>query len=289
MGIEADGECPRGGNQVNKRGWSMTDFRLVAIDLDGTLLRNDLQISPRAKRAIRQVRELGVEVTLCTGRMYASALPYAREIGLELPLVTYNGALVKNTGTGQVIYQRLLPEKYAREIIAKAKEYDLPVNVYHDDRLFVERITPEGRAYMEKSRIPVQEVGDLSRWLEQDPLKVLVMGEREKLDRLAEDWVREWGDAVYITKSWPTYLEFLHPEATKGLGLQALARHLHVEQEQVMGIGDSYNDLEMFKYAGFSVVMGNAEPAVKEAADYVTLTNDDDGVAEALEKFIIGA
>ncbi|NLC37783.1 MAG: HAD family phosphatase [Clostridia bacterium] len=267
----------------------MTDFRLVAIDLDGTLLRNDLQISPRAKRAIRQVRELGVEVTLCTGRMYASALPYAREIGLELPLVTYNGALVKNTGTGQVIYQRLLPEKYAREIIAKAKEYDLPVNVYHDDRLFVERITPEGRAYMEKSRIPVQEVGDLSRWLEQDPLKVLVMGEREKLDRLAEDWVREWGDAVYITKSWPTYLEFLHPEATKGLGLQALARHLHVEQEQVMGIGDSYNDLEMFKYAGFSVVMGNAEPAVKEAADYVTLTNDDDGVAEALEKFIIGA
>ena len=264
----------------------MTDFRLVAIDLDGTLLRNDLQISPRAKRAIRQVRELGVEVTLCTGRMYASALPYAREIGLELPLVTYNGALV-NTGTGQVI-TKAFAQKYAGNN-CQSKEYDLPVNVYHDDRLFVERITPEGRAYMEKSRIPVQEVGDLSRWLEQDPLKVLVMGEREKLDRLAEDWVREWGDAVYITKSWPTYLEFLHPEATKGLGLQALARHLHVEQEQVMGIGDSYNDLEMFKYAGFSVVMGNAEPAVKEAADYVTLTNDDDGVAEALEKFIIGA
>jgi len=267
----------------------MSGFRLVAIDLDGTLLRNDLQISPRARRTIRQVRDLGVEVTFCTGRMYASALPYALEIGLELPLVTYNGALVKNSGTGQVIYQRLLPENYARGIIVKAKKYGLPVNIYHDDRLFLERITQEGRKYLEKARIPVQEVGDLSNWLEQDPLKILVMGEQEKLNRLEQECIQEWGDAVYITKSWPTYLEFLHPEATKGLGLRALAGHLNIEQRQVMGIGDSYNDLEMFRYAGLSVVMGNAEPTVKKAADYVTLTNDDDGVAEALEKFIIKA
>lgn len=265
----------------------MNDIRLVAIDLDGTLLSNDFVISPRAQSAIRQVRDRGVFVTICTGRMYASALPYATDLGLDLPLVTYQGALVKTSGTGEVLYRREVPVNLARSVIAMANEYAYPANVYYGDRLYVERLSPEGALYVRRARIPVNVVEDLLGFVKSDPIKVLVMSSPENLDAFAREWQARYGDRLYLTKSMPTYLEFTHPEATKGRGLAAVASHLGVDRTQVMAIGDSWNDLEMFSYAGFSVVMGNAPEDVKRVADYVTRNNDDDGVAEALEKFFL--
>ncbi|HHY60906.1 MAG TPA: HAD family phosphatase [Clostridia bacterium] len=263
------------------------NFKLVALDLDGTLLTEDKEVTPETVAAVRRVRERGCEVTLCTGRMFAATLPYARELGITLPLITYNGGLVMTPESREVLYQRSLPNRYAREIIARAREEGLAINYYHEDRLLVEEITEQHRLYAAWSRVPLEPVEDLLA-LPHDPLKILLMGDEEKLNRLAEEFRRQWDGTVYVTKSWPTFLEFMHPEANKGLGLKALLDHLGLDKSQVLAIGDSYNDLEMFQYAGFAVAMGNGEEAVKKAAHYVTKSNRENGVAQVLEKFITG-
>ncbi|MBC7336377.1 MAG: HAD-IIB family hydrolase, partial [Clostridia bacterium] len=163
-------------------------------------------------------------------------------------------------------------------------------NLYFNDgidRLFVDRVSAATRRYARQSSVPFYEVPDLLALLDRDPIKVVVIHAEEVLDALAEESRRRWGEAVYITKSEPTYLEFLHPEATKGKGLAAVAAYLGILREEVMAIGDSYNDLEMFRYAGFAVAMGNARPEIKAAAHYVAASNEEDGVARVLEEFIL--
>lgn len=263
------------------------NYKLVALDLDGTLLDQDKRLTPETIATISKVRELGTEVTLCTGRMFAAALPYAQELELTLPLITYNGGLVMKPDNREILYQRVLPNRHAREIIFRAREQGFSINYYHEDRLLVEKITKQNQLYAEWARVSLELVEDLAA-LPYDPLKILLMGDQEKLERFEKECNGLFNGEVYITKSWPTFLEFMHPEATKGRGLKALIEHLGLDKSQVLGIGDSYNDLEMFKSLGLAVAMGNAEEEVKQAADYVTKSNRENGVAEALKKFIIG-
>ncbi|MDN5347524.1 MAG: hypothetical protein PWP65_1088 [Clostridia bacterium] len=266
----------------------MPEIKLVAIDLDGTLLDDDTRISGRSREAIRATRAAGVEVTLATGRMFCAALPFARELGLNLPLITYQGALVKNSGTGEVLYARFLSPDLARRIIRKIKSYGFPFNVYLDDFLCTEEDSPALREYTRKNRVPFQIAPDMLQFVgDREPIKILVMEDPDKLNALEADCRREFGGQVHMTRSFPYYLEFVHPEANKARGLEAVARYLRVAREEIMAIGDSFNDLEMFQYAGLAVAMGNAPEEVKAAAVYVTGTNNDGGVAEALERFIL--
>lgn len=265
----------------------MSQFKLIAIDMDGTLLNSNLEISPRTAQAIRRVRERGVHVTFCTGRMYASALPYAQAMELEIPLVTHDGAYVKHLGTGEILYHKPLPAPYAKHIFLKAKEKGIHVNVVTEELLCMEQITAIGKRYAEIEGVPINVVEDMLGFLEQDPVNMTLVAEPQVLVEVARELEEELGDKIYMTKSAPYYLELMHPEATKGRGLQAVAEYLGIPRKQVMGIGDNYNDLEMFKYSGFAVAMGNAEEEVKRHADYVTGSNDEDGVAEVLEKFVL--
>lgn len=263
-------------------------YKLVALDVDGTLLNQDRQISSPTRKAIRRVRELGIEVTLCTGRMFCTALPYAEELEVELPLVTYNGGLVMKPRTKEIIYQRSLPREYAIQIIKGARQQGFTINYYYEDRLLVEKITEQNQLYSNWSGVPLEQVEDLAA-LTYDPTKILLIGKQESLASFEKDCQGIFGAAVYITKSWPTFLEFLHPEATKGRGLKALTEYLGIQQSHVIGIGDSYNDLEMFRHSGLAVAMGNADEVIRQAADYVTATNEEEGVAQALKKLILEA
>jgi len=262
------------------------NIRLIALDLDGTVLREDLRVSERTKEAVREVRCQGVEVVICTGRMFATALPYAQELELDLPLITYQGAIVKSL-SGEVLYRREVPLTRARQVVLEARAHGFAANMYMDDLLHVEHLTPQGEKYINKLGIPFRKVDDLLTLLESDPTKLLVLNEEEKLDAFARFWREKYGNSLYVTKSLATYLEFLHPEATKGRGLAALADYLGIPREQVMAVGDSWNDMEMFKFAGFSVAMGNGPADVRAMADYVTKSNEEDGVAFAIENFIL--
>lgn len=264
----------------------MPNYRMLAIDLDDTLLNGKLVISQRNKEYIQRAREAGVQVTLATGRMYCSALPYARELGLNLPLVTYQGALVKEAVSGEVLLHLPVPLALAREAVAWVKRLGYHINVYLDDKLYVEKMTPEAEQYMKISGIPAHPVGNMLDFLQTDPTKVLFVGGVEELDQLEVEMKQHFGSSLHICKSKPHFLELSHPEATKGHALDNLARLWGINREQVIAIGDAPNDLEMIEYAGLGVVMGNASPEVKAKADYIAPSNEEDGVAHVIAKFI---
>ncbi|MBC7342307.1 MAG: HAD family phosphatase [Clostridia bacterium] len=264
------------------------DIKLVALDLDGTLLNSEYQLSPKTKQVVQSVKEAGIMVTLATGRMYPSAVPYARELAIDLPLITYQGAVVRRLDSPEVLYQRLLPLGLARQVIEAAQGAGYAVNAYIDDNLYVSTMSPAAQWYAKTFGVEVHAVGDLARYLPKDVQKILVMGSEEDLDHFWEASQEKWGEHIYITKSHPNFLEFMNPEATKGRALRALASMLGTDLSSALALGDSYNDIEMFGLVGIAVAMGNAKPKVKEAADFIAPPNDDDGAALALEELLLG-
>ncbi|MDH7577949.1 MAG: Cof-type HAD-IIB family hydrolase [Bacillota bacterium] len=267
----------------------MENVKLVAIDLDDTLLRDDLTISPRTRAAVQAVKERGIAVTLATGRMFRSARPYARQLGFDLPLITYQGALVKSAFSEEVVYHCPLSAGVARRVIAFGRLKKVQVNFYLDDELYVERVTPRGFHYASFAGVPCHQVADLESLLEQgNPLKLLLIEAEPVLDEFAQELKEILGEEAHLTKSKPSYLEVIHPQATKGRALRELAAWLDVGRDEVMALGDSFNDLEMLEFAGVSVAVANARPEVRCRTRYVTLSNNEDGVAVALETFILG-
>ncbi|MHB8170244.1 MAG: Cof-type HAD-IIB family hydrolase [Thermincolia bacterium] len=262
-------------------------YKLIAIDMDDTLLDSKTRISPRVSAAIKQAREKGVMVTLATGRMFSSALPFAQELELDLPLITYQGALVKNSLSGEVLYYRPVPADIARDLVQVARQWGIHVNIYINDILYMENLSAEGQAYSDLARIEPVIVADLLELLQDEPTKVLMIATEETLDKLAEELQPRFAGRIHITKSKPYYLEFIHPLATKGFALEHLANYYRMEREEVMAIGDSYNDLDMIEFAGLGVVMGNAREEIKAIADYIAPDNDSDGVAQVIEDLVL--
>lgn len=265
----------------------MKDYKLIAIDMDDTLLDSKTRISPRVREGVRRVREQGVILTLATGRMYQSALPFARELELDIPLITYQGALVKNALSGEVLYYQPVPADIARDLVEAVRQWGLHINIYLDDKLIMENLSVDGKAYSKLAGVEPEIVPNLLELLDREPTKVLVIAPEETLDRLAVELKPRFGERIHMTKSKPYYLEFTHPLATKGFALEHLAKHFNILREEVMAIGDSYNDLDMIEFAGLGVVMGNAREEIKAVADLVTLDNDADGVAHVLEELVL--
>lgn len=268
----------------------VTGIELLAIDLDDTLLNDDLEISQRTVRAIGQAIEAGLHITLSTGRMYRSAVPYARELDLNIPLITYQGALVRTAETKETLYQKNVPAELAKEVIKDFRAEGFPINIYLDDILYVEEDTQENRDYAAMAGVEMHVAGMLDDYIDKmqlEPIKVLAIGDEQKLDNLAVILRERYRKKLYITKSKPYFLEVLHPEATKGNGLKAVVEHLGLRRENVAAIGDSFNDLTMLDYSELSVVMGNAKETIKEHADIVIGHNNEDGVAIFIEKYFL--
>ncbi|WP_031516695.1 Cof-type HAD-IIB family hydrolase [Desulfofalx alkaliphila] len=265
----------------------MSKYKLIAVDMDDTLLTSDLRLSQFSLETVRRVREKGIHITLATGRMFSSVKPYAKQLGINLPLITYQGALVKNALSGEVLLHRPVPLELAQGVIAALNKYGYHINLYVDDQLYVEEITPEARRYAEICGIEAKAVGDLRQFLQKAPTKILAVAPEEKIDLLMNEIAPQYGNLLHITKSKPFYLEFSHPQATKGEALAMLADLYGVKREEVMAVGDGYNDVEMLKYAGTAVVVGNARDEIKALADYVARSNDEDGVAHALQELVL--
>lgn len=266
-------------------------IKLVAIDLDDTLLNSGLQISPQCKAAIHQVKEKGVIVTLATGRMFVSALPYARQLESvrDIPIITYQGALVKCSNSGDVFYYRPLPKDKAVEIMQYFKKSKVHFQAYFNDQLCMESLTEEGEEYSHLAGVePViikDLIGEASR---QESCKILAVIENEKLLLDMEMELRGiYTRELNITRSKPYYLEVMDARANKGDALKVIAEHYGIDRKEVLAIGDSYNDMAMIEWAGIGVAMGNARKSVNETADYITASNEEEGVAEALHRFIL--
>lgn len=261
--------------------------KLIAIDIDYTLIGSDLMISDRTKQAIHAAIDAGSAVTLATGRMFRAATPFAEELGLDVPLITYDGALVKTAKTKEVYWHKPIPLEDAGEILAYLQGLGYHVNVYIDDEIYVERLNEEARRYMAHVNVVARPVGDLLDFLNEPPTKLLMVADAEIVDTVLPALERRFGEKAHVARSLPTYIEFTGKGVTKGSALAELSKHLGIAKDQVMAIGDSENDISMLSYAGIGVAVGNAGDRVKEAADYVTVGINGDGVAEAIHRFVL--
>lgn len=264
-------------------------IKLVALDLDDTLLDDGLKISPDCRRTIQAVRSRGVRITISTGRMFKSALPYAEQLDIDVPLITYQGAWVKNSRSGEILYYKPVPTHLAGEIIEYFQARGIHVHSYYNDHLVMEKLTPEGAAYAALAGVEIRLVESLRAELETaEAMKIMAISHQERQLLAMQDHLQGmYGDKLHITRSKPHFLELMHPEADKARALQVIANYYGIGRHEVMAIGDSFNDLEMIKWAGLGVAMGNAVPVVKAAADYITRSNEEEGVAEALQRFVL--
>ncbi len=267
----------------------MTQYKMLVTDLDDSLLDDRMAVAPVNRDAISRAVGAGVKVVLATGRMFRSALPYARELGLDTPLITYQGAYVRFPDSEKVLYHRPVPFETALELLERIEPMGYHTNVYIDDNLLVEKVTGAGRLYWKISGVKPVEVGNLAGYLRRvrrDPTKVLVVSEEKNLNRLLDELSGVFAGKLHITKSKPYFLEFMHPQATKAVALREVAAYYGIGREEIIAVGDSYNDLEMLDYAGLGVVVANAREEIKARADYVTRANTDGGVAGVIGRFI---
>jgi 5-amino-6-(5-phospho-D-ribitylamino)uracil phosphatase len=283
-------------------------IRLIALDLDGTLLDSRGHVSERNRRAIAEARARGVQVALVTGRRFRDARPIALELGVDVPLVAHNGALTKHARTLETVAATLLPLDAARATlrVARAHGADALVSddphgagllVYdhidEDDRPVAEYVAWSRRIHGEEAERAIMQVASLEEYLDHAPVHITFSGTQVKTERLAEAFARELGAGVKLmTTIYPRInfglIDVIHPEVSKGTGLAAVASELKIAREDVMAVGDNHNDREMLEYAGVRVIVGNAESALFDLEEVrVVSSHDEDGVAEAIKKFVL--
>ena len=282
-------------------------IRLLALDLDGTLLNSRGQLSERNRLAIAAARERGVRVAVVTGRRFRDARPLALELGLDVPVISHNGALTKHARTLETVSATLLPLPAAREVLRVGREREMDAMVSDDPHgkglLVYDHISDDNyplakyiewsrRIHGDEAEDAVRRVPSLQDYLDHAPVHISFSGSCATMRVLRERLIKEIGDEIKVfSTEYPkqdfTLLDVLHPEASKGVGVAAAAREYALAREEVMAIGDNYNDLEMLHFAGTGVLMGNADSSLREQVDFhVTATNDEDGVAVAIEEFI---
>jgi Cof subfamily protein (haloacid dehalogenase superfamily) len=282
---------------------------LLALDLDGTLLDSRGHISERNRSAIDNAREQGVHVALVTGRRFRDSRPVALELGLDVPLISHNGALTKHAATLQTVSVLPLPLAAAREALQVGREAGADALLSDDHEglgvLVYDHIRGENSAahkYIswarrihgdKEGRDAVQQVSSLEDYLDHDPIHLAFSGRCEEMDQLEQILKPALGSTVkilgtkYLEQDF-TLLDIVNPAASKGAGVAAAAAELGVSQEEIMAIGDNYNDLEMLLFAAVGVVMANAPLSLREIGGlHPTASNYEDGVALAIERFIL--
>lgn len=267
--------------------------KALVLDIDGTLTNSEKEITPATKAAILAVLEQGHKCVLASGRPAFGMRRYEQELELGRYggyLLSHNGARVMACGTGETIYQRPLPLAMIPALRAFAAQNGCGLATHLDDTL-ISAFPPDPYVAWEAhiNGMPMRHVEDFAEFVNFDVYKCFMTAESEKAAVLEKKLQAMYGDALGIYRSEPYFIEIVPKGVDKGDSLGRLMEHIGIAREDVICCGDGFNDISMMRYAGVGVAMGNAQQAVKDAADYVTASNDDDGVAQVIRRFIQGA
>ena len=286
-------------------------IRLLALDLDGTLLNPRGQITDRNLEAIQKARDLGVRIAVVTGRRFRDCRPVALQLGVDVPVISHNGALTKHAETLETVAVLPLPVAAARQALELGKQLGADALVSDDHQglgvLVYDHVSGDNAAFYqylawsrrvhgeEEGGKSVQQVSSLDEYLDHDPIHLSFSGGCEEMKQL-EDLLRsEMATAVkifctiYPEKNF-TLIDIVNSSVSKGAGVAAAAAEIGVQQDEIMAIGDNYNDLEMLLFAGTGVVMANAPLSLREVQGLrPTASNVEDGVAQAIEQFILAS
>lgn len=269
------------------------DVKMMAFDLDDTLLTKDCTISPETQNALRKAAEKGIYIVLCSGRMEYGILPHVRTLdiaGMEAGryIIAMNGSSIFDLHARQQVFARKVPEDVLLEIYSECKKRGLPAQVYFPDIIYSNRIDEWTKLDAELCGVKLEAVADFEGFMKGGHSKMLVPGEPEVLKTFEKELKEKYGDRAEIFTSKPFFLEIMPKGAGKGQALEELAKRLNISLENVMCFGDSYNDESMMRSAGLSVCMSNGKEDLKEVCRYVTrFDNNNDGIADFVNTWVL--
>lgn len=276
-------------NKINQGTAKHFPFRAIALDLDGTLTNHDKVVTPRTRQALLKAQELGTVIILASGRPTYGIVPVAECLELEKRggyILSYNGGNIVNAKTSEKLFSQFLPDAVIPILYKYAKEKNHALLGYAGNEIITE--IPDDQYVKEESRINkmnIRKVDNLLEALEPHPTKLLMTGDPTDMLKAEEELVEILGEKMDIFRSAPFFLELVPKGIDKAQSLLRLLSKINLTPADLMAFGDGYNDLSMLKLASVGVAMANAAPEVRADADYVTLSNEEDGVAEALLHF----
>ena len=264
-------------------------YRAIALDLDGTLTNHEKVVTPKTREALLKAASKGAVIILASGRPTYGIEPVAECLELNKQggyILSYNGGNIVNAQTGEKLFSQFLPDEVIPELYAYAKENGHALLGYAGNEIITEM--PDDQYVKEESRINkmnIRKVENLFEAMEPHPTKLLMTGDPTLMLKAEEELVEKLGDRMDIFRSAPFFLELVPKGIDKAKSLSRLLTKINLTPADMIAFGDGYNDLSMLKLAGMGVAMENAAPEVRAEADYVTLSNEEDGVAAALEHF----
>lgn len=268
-------------------------YKLVAIDMDGTLLDSKNEVSKRTRQAIGSAREKGVHIVLSTGRILRSALYYSKGLGLMNPIIASNGAIIVDESSN-IIHKKTIEKSSIRDLICIAREYNMYHHFYDESNFYSSMRVQEVLDFYNEGdsdfHIELKVFQDIEEIISKEDLNIYkFIFIDEDLDKLQSFRKRlSVVDNINISSSWSNNVEAMAMNVSKGKALKKLCKKLDVSPHEVIAIGDSENDISMLDFAGLSVAMENAAEDIKQEVDYITDTNDNHGVGKVIEKFILG-
>lgn len=267
------------------------NYEIIVLDLDGTLTNRDKVITPRTKAALMEAQKRGKKVVLASGRPTPGVLPLAEELELKNYggyILSFNGGMIMNCTTGEVVFSQLLPQEANRRIIELAEEHRVDFLTYEDDHIVTNNKENEyGQKESWITHMPLMEKENLKDYLNFQVPKFLLLDDGDYLALVEPKVKAALGKNFSVYRSEPFFLEVLPKGIDKALSLARLLEVIGLTKEEMIACGDGYNDLSMIQFAGLGVAMENAVLPVRKVADYITDSNNDDGVGKVVEKFML--
>jgi Cof subfamily protein (haloacid dehalogenase superfamily) len=268
-------------------------IELIALDIDGTLIGDDLVIGPDTVAAVRAARARGVPVSIVTGRMVSSAMRFARELGLDGPVVGYQGGLIRampdpdSSRLGKLLYHRPIAAETAREVVTWTRDHGLDPHINHLERFILRADDPNADDYSAFMGARAELVADLAAAIDHPVTKILAVGEPPQPTELAPLARARFAGVADVTISHPKFLEFVAPGVSKGRAVRWLARRAGVRLGAALAIGDQWNDIEMLAEVGHGAAMPTAPADVQAVARYIAPSLADEGVARMIEALVL--
>lgn len=264
-----------------------SDIRLVALDLDGTLLNDDKQIHEHDIKIIQEIMSKGVMVTLASARPLCSMLPYAQQLGINFPLISLSGSYVSDMQETEILVERPMDLAVFKEMVMVFEEKDYYIKAYSKNRLFVQEDDEVTQRYSKVFKVPYTAVGKKQlRTLDMSLLRLAIFDEPSRIEE-ARETLGNWSNYFKVIRDTDRGLEIVEHTVSKGTALKSLCQNFNIALEQVMAIGNEGSDLAMIQSAGLGIAMGNSCEELKEHAAYVTKENAQCGVGFAIQQYIL--
>ena len=261
-------------------------YRLIALDIDGTIRSLDHPLTDRTLSALNAVRAVGAVVTIATGRMFKSAISSTTELNLKSPIISFQGAHIADPESGEVLWHQPLTKAMTLTALNALHDWKGDIVSYHGDRVFVSKVTPWVKAYSERNRGVLEVVCDLKEMASRNPTRIVAVGEDSAVEHLTTQLNEQFGSELHVTRSLPQFCEILHPEGGKHRALAWLCHYLGIGEHETIAFGNGYNDVDMLRWAGLGVAVGDAVEEALDAADRIAPPMEEDGVARVLEDLL---